>query len=112
VDVLADGVAHPDEQGLPAHEEFSGAGLAWVMRYFAAAGAVRYAAVHDGSSLVVSARAAGCDLAVVTTQPGSKSQQNVQRLLPPSADPGGVADWLKRGFALRRSSQGVSTQPS
>ena len=25
------------------------------------------------------ARAAGCDLAVVTTQPGSKSQQNVQR---------------------------------
>ncbi len=26
------------------------------------------------------ARAAGCELAVVTTQPGSKSQQNVQRL--------------------------------
>ena len=25
------------------------------------------------------ARAAGCDLAVVTTQPGSKSQENVQR---------------------------------
>jgi GNAT superfamily N-acetyltransferase len=28
---------------------------------------------------LVSARAAGCDIAVVTTQPGSKSQENVQR---------------------------------
>ncbi|MCL9794272.1 GNAT family N-acetyltransferase, partial [Frankia sp. AgKG'84/4] len=27
----------------------------------------------------VDATAAGCDIAVVTTQPGSKSQQNVQR---------------------------------
>jgi GNAT superfamily N-acetyltransferase len=31
------------------------------------------------SARVVDAAAAGCDIAVVTTQPGSKSQQNVQR---------------------------------
>lgn len=31
------------------------------------------------SARLVRARAAGCDLAVVTTQPGSKSQENVQR---------------------------------
>ena len=29
--------------------------------------------------LIVDARAAGCDVAVITTQPGSKSQQNAQR---------------------------------
>lgn len=115
VDVVADGAAHPDEQGLPAHEEFSRADIARAMRDFAAAGEVRYAAVLDGAlvggasvrladgiaqlggaatapthrrrgvqTALVSARltdavAAGCDLAVVTTQPGSKSQQNVQR---------------------------------
>jgi GNAT superfamily N-acetyltransferase len=28
---------------------------------------------------LVDAAAAGCDIAIVTTQPGSKSQQNVQR---------------------------------
>ena len=28
---------------------------------------------------LVRAREAGCDMAVVTTQPGSKSQENVQR---------------------------------
>jgi GNAT superfamily N-acetyltransferase len=31
------------------------------------------------SARLADAAAAGCDIAVVTTQPGSKSQQNVQR---------------------------------
>jgi len=31
------------------------------------------------SARLAEARAKGCDLAVVTTQPGSKSQENVQR---------------------------------
>jgi ribosomal protein S18 acetylase RimI-like enzyme len=31
------------------------------------------------SARLVEAARAGCDIAVVTTQPGSKSQQNVQR---------------------------------
>ena len=31
------------------------------------------------SARLADARAAGCDIAVVTTLPGSKSQQNVQR---------------------------------
>jgi ribosomal protein S18 acetylase RimI-like enzyme len=31
------------------------------------------------SARLAEAAAAGCDIAVVTTQPGSKSQQNVQR---------------------------------
>jgi hypothetical protein len=31
------------------------------------------------SARLAGAAAAGCDIAVVTTQPGSKSQQNVQR---------------------------------
>ena len=31
------------------------------------------------STRLADAAAAGCDIAVVTTQPGSKSQQNVQR---------------------------------
>jgi hypothetical protein len=115
VDVVADGAAHPDEQGLPAHEEFSRADLARAMRDFAAAGEMRYTALRDGvlaggasmrlagsvaqlggaatapahrrrgvqtallSARLTDAVAAGCDLAIVTTQPGSKSQQNVQR---------------------------------
>ena len=37
---------------------------------------VQSALLHER---LAQARAAGCDLAVVTTQPGSKSQENVQR---------------------------------
>ena len=115
LDVIVDGFAHPDEQGVPSHEEFPREVLVNAERDFAAAGVVRYAALVDGliagggsfrvcdgvaqlagaatapayrrrgvqaallSVRLADAAAAGCDLAVVTTQPGSKSQQNVQR---------------------------------
>jgi len=115
VDVVSEGFAHPDEEGVPSHESFSRAVIANAERDFATAGVVRYAAVCDGvvaggasfriaegvaqlagaatlpayrrrgiQSALLSARladaaSAGCDIAVVTTQPGSKSQQNVQR---------------------------------
>ena len=115
VDVVADGFAHPDLQGVPSHEDFSREMIARSERDLAAAGGVRYLALHDGAiaggasfrladgvaqltgaatapahrrrgvqTALLSARladavAAGCDIAVVTTPPGSKSQQNVQR---------------------------------
>ena len=115
LDVVADGVAHPDTQGVPAHEEFPREVVERAERDFAAAGVMRYIALRDGviaggaglrmaegvaqltgaatapahrrrgvQSALLSARladaaAAGCDIAVVTTQPASKSQQNVQR---------------------------------
>ncbi|MCK9893042.1 GNAT family N-acetyltransferase [Frankia sp. AgB32] len=116
LDVMADGVAQPDTQGLPSHEEFPRDVLLGAMRDLAGASGVRrYSALRDGvlagggslrisdgvaqfggaatvpahrrrgiqSALVaarfVDATAAGCDIAVVTTQPGSRSQQNVQR---------------------------------
>ena len=115
LEVVADGFAHADTQGVPSHEDFPSDVLARAERDFAAAGVVRYLAQRDavpagGASLrtadgvaqlagsatapahrrhgiqsallaarLVDAAAAGCDIAVVTTQPGSKSQQNVQR---------------------------------
>ena len=115
LDVVAEGVAHPDAQGVPWHEEFPREAIVRAERDFAAAGVVRYAALRDGvmaggasfrlaegvaqltgaatapahrrqgvqtallSARLADAAAAGCDIAVVTTQPGSKSQQNVQR---------------------------------
>ena len=114
IDVVADGFAHPDTQGVPAHEDFSREVIAGAERDFAAAGVVRYAAWRDGvmagggsfrlaegiaqltgaatapahrrrgvqtallSARLADAAAAGCDIAVVTTRPGSKSQQNMQ----------------------------------
>jgi GNAT superfamily N-acetyltransferase len=115
LDVVADGFAHPDAQGVPSHEDFPRDVLERAERAFAAAGVVRYIALRDGAvaggaglyvadgiaqlagaatapahrrhgvqtallaARLADAAAAGCDLAVVTTQPGSKSQQNVQR---------------------------------
>jgi GNAT superfamily N-acetyltransferase len=115
LDVVADGFAHPDTQGVPSHEDFPRDVIEHAERDFAAAGVVRYLALNDGTpaggaslriaedvaqlagsatapahrrrgiqSALLAARlrdaaAAGCDIAVVTTQPGSKSQQNVQR---------------------------------
>ncbi len=35
---------------------------------------------HAESATLANGAAAGCDIALVTTQPGSKSQENVQRL--------------------------------
>jgi GNAT superfamily N-acetyltransferase len=115
VEVVTDGFAHPDTQGVPSHEEFPREVIARAERDAAAAGVLRYIAVRDGAvaggaslrmtegiaqlagaatapahrrrgvqtALLVArltdAAAAGCDIAVVTTQPGSRSQQNVQR---------------------------------
>ncbi|MGH3772934.1 MAG: GNAT family N-acetyltransferase [Pseudonocardiaceae bacterium] len=116
LDVVVEGFAHPDAQGVASHEEFPREVIAGVMRDCeAAAGVMRYVALLDGvivgaagfrisegvaqltgaatapahrrrgvQTALLSARlgdaaAAGCDVAVVTTQPGSKSQQNVQR---------------------------------
>jgi GNAT superfamily N-acetyltransferase len=113
--VVADGFAHPDAEGVPPHEDFPREVLERAERDFAAAGVVRYVALHDGviagggsfrigegiaqlagaatapahrhrgiQTALIAVRladavAAGCDLAVVTTQPGSRSQENVQR---------------------------------
>ena len=115
LDVAADAAAHPDTQGVPWHEEFPRDVYIRAERDGAAAGVVRYAALHDGtlaggaglriadgvaqfagaatapahrrrgiqaallSARLVDATAAGCDVAVIVTQPGSKSQQNAQR---------------------------------
>jgi GNAT superfamily N-acetyltransferase len=115
LDVVADGFARPDTQGVPSHEEFPREVIGNSERDLAAAGAVRYVALRDGiiaggasvrmaegvaqltgaatapahrrqgvqtallSARLADAAAAGYDIATVTTQPGSKSQQNVQR---------------------------------
>jgi GNAT superfamily N-acetyltransferase len=115
LDVVIEGFAHPDTQGVPSHEEFPREVIAGAERDFAAAGVTRYIALRDGviaggaslrmadgiaqltgaatapvhrrrgiqtallSARLADAAAAGCDVAVVTTQPASKSQQNVQR---------------------------------
>jgi GNAT superfamily N-acetyltransferase len=112
---IADGFAHPDTQGVASHEEFPDDIIERAERDLAAAGGVRYVALHDGivaggaglriadgvaqmtgaatapahrrhgiqtallAARLAAAASAGCDIAVVTTQPGSKSQQNVQR---------------------------------
>jgi GNAT superfamily N-acetyltransferase len=115
LDVVSDGVAHPDDQGVPWHEEFPREIYQRAERRLAAAGVRRYAAMRDGvlaggaglrmtegiaqfagaatapahrrrgvqsallSARLADAREADCDVAVITTQPGSKSQQNAQR---------------------------------
>jgi GNAT superfamily N-acetyltransferase len=114
LDVVADGFAHPDTQGVPSHEEFPRDVLERTVRDFVAAGVMRYVALRDGviaggasfrmaegvaqltgaatapvhrrrgvqsallSTRLADAAAGGCDIAVVTTQPASKSQENVQ----------------------------------
>jgi GNAT superfamily N-acetyltransferase len=116
LDVVTEGFAHPDSQGVPSHEEFPREVIARAVRDLtAAAGVMRYVALRDGaiaggascrmaegiaqltgaattpahrrrgvqtallSTRLAHAASAGCDIAVVTTQPGSKSQQNAQR---------------------------------
>ena len=115
LDVVADGFAHPDGQGVPSHEDFPRDVLERAERDFAAAGVTRYVALLDGviaggasfhiadgvaqlagaatdpahrrrgvhtallAARLADAASAGCDIAVVTTQPGSQSQENVQR---------------------------------
>jgi GNAT superfamily N-acetyltransferase len=115
LDVVADGVAVPDTEGVPSHEEFPREIVIDAMRDLAGAGEQRYIALRDGtvagggsvhlaegvaemggaattpahrrrgvqaallSARLADAAEAGCDIAVVTTQPGSTSQHNVQR---------------------------------
>ena len=115
LEVVIDGFAHPDEQGVPSHEEFPRDIIARAVADMAEAGAQSYVGLVDGviagegsmrtdagiaqltgaatapayrrrgvQTALVNARLrtavqTGCDIAVVTTQPGSKSQQNVQR---------------------------------
>jgi len=115
LDVVVDGFAHPDGQGVATPEEVERGVVATAVRDFTAADARRYLARRDGviaggasmritdgvaqltgaattpqqrrrgvqtallSARLADAADAGCDIAVVTTQPGSKSQQNVQR---------------------------------
>jgi GNAT superfamily N-acetyltransferase len=116
LDIVVDGFAHPDIEGVPSKEQFPREVIAETMRDLtAAAGVMLYVALHDGalaggaglriagglaqltgaatapahrrrgvhtallSARLADAAAAGCDIAVITTQPGSKSQQNAQR---------------------------------
>lgn len=115
LEVIAEGVAHPDTGGLPSNEEFPRGTLQNALRDLAAAGGRRYLARRDGvvaggasframdgiallggaatapahrrkgvqsallSVRLADAAAAGCDLAVLTTQPASRSHQNAQR---------------------------------
>jgi GNAT superfamily N-acetyltransferase len=116
LDVMADGISHPDTGGVPSHEDFARDVVMGAMRDLAGAVDVgRYVALHDGvlaggasmrrsegvaqltgaatvpahrrhgiqtallAARIADAAAAGCDIAVITTQPGSRSQQNAQR---------------------------------
>ncbi len=116
LDVVIEGFAHPDIQGVPSHEEFAREVIAMAVRDLtAAAGIMRYVALRNGviaggasvrmadgvaqltgaatapahrrrgvhtallSAQLADAATAGCDIAVITTQPASKSQQNAQR---------------------------------
>jgi GNAT superfamily N-acetyltransferase len=113
---VGDGVAAPDTQGVPSHEEFPRETVENALRdYFAGTDGIRYAALLEGvlaggaSSRIVDgiaqmtgaatapayrrrgvqtallaarltdAAQAGCAVAVVTTQPASKSHENAQR---------------------------------
>jgi GNAT superfamily N-acetyltransferase len=115
LEVVVDGFANPDEQGVPSHEAFPRDIVGRAIRDMADAGVRSYVGLLGGviagegsirmtdgvAQLTGAATAprhrrrgvqtallatrlriaadAGCDIAVVTTQPGSKSQQNVQR---------------------------------
>ena len=48
LDVVADGFAHPDVEGLPQHEEFPRDVIERAERDFTVAGVVRYVALRDG----------------------------------------------------------------
>lgn len=115
IDVVVEGFAHPDGEGVATHEDFPRDVVARAERDVERAGAAAYLALWDGviagggavrctngvaqlagaatapdfrrrgvqSTLLAvrlrDAADAGCDIAVVTTAPGSTSQKNVQR---------------------------------
>lgn len=115
LEIVIDGVTHPDDQGIAAQEHFDPDDLLSAERDLASTGVRRYLARLDGvpagaaglrvvdgiaqfagaatappyrrkgvqsallSTRLADAAEAGCDVAVITVQPGSKSQQNAQR---------------------------------
>ncbi|WP_280835283.1 GNAT family N-acetyltransferase [Mycolicibacterium frederiksbergense] len=115
VNVVVEGFAHPDGEGMAGHEEFPRDVIERVERDIEKAGATAYIALCDGvvagggsmrlthriaqlagaatapayrrrgvqaallTARLADAADAGCEIAVVTTAPGSKSQHNVQR---------------------------------
>ena len=115
LEVVIEGFAHPDEQGVPSHEDFPRDVIGRAIGDMAAAGVRSYVALLEGviagegsmrtmervaqltgaataprhrrrgvqtallSTRLSAAAEEGCDIATVVTQPGSKSQQNVQR---------------------------------
>jgi len=115
LDIVVEGFAHPDIEGVPSHEDFPREVVEKAIGDMEQAGATPYLALRGGvvaggasmrisegvaqltgaatapahrrhgvqtallSARLADAVRAGCDIAVVTTQPGSKSQQNVQR---------------------------------
>lgn len=115
IGAVVDGFAHPDDEGVPTHEDFPREIVEKAVRDFVDAGAVAYLARYDGdvagggsmritdgvaqltgaatvpahrrrgvqtgllTARLRDAAAAGCDVAVVTTAPGSTSQKNAQR---------------------------------
>jgi hypothetical protein len=48
LDIVLDGFAHPDTQGVPLHDEFAREVIAGAGRDFTAAGGIRYIALRDG----------------------------------------------------------------
>ena len=115
LDIVVEGFAHPDIEGVPSHEDFPREVVEKAIGDMEQAGATPYLALRGGvvaggasmrisegvaqltgaatapahrrhgvqtallSARLADAVRAGCEIAVVTTQPGSKSQQNVQR---------------------------------
>jgi GNAT superfamily N-acetyltransferase len=115
LDIVVEGFAHPDIEGVPSHEDFPREVVEKAIGDMEQAGATPYLAFRGGvvaggasmrisegvaqltgaatapahrrhgvqtallSARLADAVRAGCEIAVVTTQPGSKSQQNVQR---------------------------------
>ena len=89
LDVVADGFAHPDTQGVPSHEDFPRDVLARAERDFAAAGVVRYLALHDsvpagGAGLHIADGVA--QLAGSATAPGHRRRGHPERAARRPAD--------------------------
>ena len=87
LDVIATGFGNPDTQGVPSHEAVAGGASLRVCDGFAQLCGAATAPTHRRhgvQSALLAARLTdaarqSCDIVVVTTQPGSKYQQNVQR---------------------------------
>jgi len=116
MNVVLDGVEQPDQEGVPAHEEFSRKTVERSVAAMVRSGARQYVALHDrrvvgGASFRVAgglaqmtgaatapshrrrgvqtallaarleeAASVGCDFAVVTTEPASRSHANIQKI--------------------------------